>query len=54
MKRLLVLLLLIASTVMAAKIPGGIVLTDRDGNTYDLDAILAQGKSIVVHKTAKF
>lgn len=54
MKKLLISLLLIVFTAMAAKIPSGVVLTDRDGITYDIDAILAQGKSIVVHKTQTF
>lgn len=54
MKKLLLLMMLIATVAMAAKIPSGIVVTDGQGNTYDLDALMAEGKSIIVHKTAAF
>ena len=50
MKKIIAILLFIVSTSIAGNIPSGVVLTDNNGVTYDFDALLSLGKSIIIHK----
>lgn len=53
MKKLFILfLLLLATAAWSKQIPSGVILTDHTGKTYDLDALLGEGRSIVIHKTS--
>lgn len=53
MKKMVMLLVLVFTTVLSAKqFPeaSGIVLTDLEGKTYDIDELLDGGKHILIHQ----
>lgn len=53
MKKLVMLIAFVCATVLFAKqFPkeSGIVLTDLDGKTYDIDQLLDKGKHILIHQ----
>ncbi len=53
MKKLVILLSIVFVTLISAKTfpdQTGIVLTDLDGKTYDIDKLIKDGKHIFVHQ----
>lgn len=51
-KKVMLLAFMVVSFLCAGTFPNqtGIVLTDLEGKTYDIDAILNDGKHILVHQ----
>lgn len=49
---LLTLIFLVAAGTLPSEI--GIVMTDDNGNSYDIDALLKEGKHIVVHQSNSY
>lgn len=51
-KRVMLLALVVVSFLCAGTFPKetGIVLTDLEGKTYDIDALLNDGRHILVHQ----
>lgn len=51
-KKVMLLALIVVSFLFAGTFPNetGIILTDLEGKTYDIDALLNDGKHILVHQ----
>lgn len=52
LKKIVVLSMILFSLSFSGQLPSstGIIMTDWDGNTYNLDVLLNSGKHVVIHQ----
>lgn len=52
LKKIVVLSMILFSLSFSGQLPSstGVIMTDWDGNTYNLDVLLNSGKHVVIHQ----